>query len=201
MIKITLEIPPDIAEQFRDALSDALDEATVATMPSPLLPPAAAAEPVPQPPIDEMKPLFTVFGAPDNDGVSWWPFLAELANTYGVPIPKGVIANFVLDNLTEDQKRVITEAQKRSVEMNVGGAALNHNIAYRIVESTGLWDRVRGNVKWRLGDVLQGVIAFSPNDTLDMAKQMLRGRVKRMELANSLRHFKWLDSNDYQAGA
>ncbi len=157
----------------------------------------ADAEPVPQPPAEQPAPVVYQgpdFGPPDDDGAQRWGFLAGLYSP-AAPVPMKVIANFAKLNYA------FNEAQARSHEMNVGGAGQQHNIAYRIIESSGWWDRRFGKVTWRNGDVLQGVIAFPPNVTIEEAKQMLRGRVKRMERETNSRHWKWLDSKDLKAGA
>lgn len=206
MSKITIEIEREHADAlWRAIAAGAGIPVVVPPLGGPVPPPAPTPE-LPQPPdwgtpvaqAQEPSPVVYQgpdFGPPDDDGAQLWGFLLGLESKYVDTSRMKVIANFAKLNYG------FNEAQARSHEMNVGAAAFNHNIAYRIVESTGVWDRMFGGVKWRNGDVLQGVISFPANVTLDMAKQMLRGRVKRMERATNLRHFLWLDSKDLKEGA
>lgn len=191
LLPFHVEVDADNVRGVRIILSNPLDENTPITG---ALGTVATVSAEPQQPVAGAGPL-PDFTPPLANGEQGWAFLLSLTLPAGVERPIAVIANFAKG------EHKFTESQARSHEMNVGAAAFNHNIAYRIVESTGVWDRLRGNVKWRFGDKLEGVISFPANVTLDMAKQMLRGRVKRMEREPNSRHFMWLDSKDLKAGA
>lgn len=201
-----VQINEKLARELHEALGYELGNIT--TPAAPVVPtPPVAETPTPVDDVLTAKPVpDDLFAGPDANGVQWWPFLAKLANRH-IPVPSGVIAKFARDQLREEQKAIVTESQLRAIEMNTGAnASLRQNRAYTIVESNGVWDRMFGNVKYRTGDLLEGVIAFqdqwAPNVpmTAEIAKAILRGRVKRMERSPNLRHFQWLTQDDYRAG-
>jgi hypothetical protein len=122
-----------------------------------------------------------------------------------IPIPVGIIAKFAPPAAGD-------VAGNRAWLMNRGNAGFKLWEAYEIVE-TPIWNVYRRNVLkvlWDTGAKIPGVVAFpdfigstGPNAipvTAEVAKALLLGRAKRMQMSAALTHWRSLDMADYRAG-
>lgn len=199
----TQEETETIIASLRNAqmiISRVVQEPTVTPTPAPTIPaPPPAVTPIPPMAASE-------FGVPDANGVQSWTFLASLANEW-CPAPVGIIAKFAAAGF------ILPEGIDRAVQMNTGAnAQQKSNLAFTIVPTNPIrnpWDYANG-VRWRQHDIIPGVVTFqdeigttgrSTRVTAEVAAQMLRGRLRGMELSGNLRHWQRLGIDDYRRGA